>query len=148
MSENEKPVAATTTTSSADWLLQEWVDQINRLGISASITLQVNGLIVSGVAIPGDLFFEKYAELMASAFRSGSTRIPAEEAEAHFKKYANIYKEDDTSEIPPAPPEYIHLEDARYWNASGQHIPGHGVLWRGRLSQVSGYNIGSLTPSK
>ena len=139
--------ASTTATSSADWLLQDWVAQINRLGIRASITLQVNGIIVSGIAIPGDVFFEKYAQMMAAAFKAGSSRVPADEVEAYFKSYASIYKEDIDSEIPPPLPDYIHLEDARYWNAGGQHIPGNGVLWRGRLSEVSGYNIGSLSPN-
>jgi hypothetical protein len=42
-----------------------------------------------------------------------------------------------------APLVYVHLKDARL-SAGNQLIPTNGTFWRGRLSEVIGFNIGIL----
>jgi hypothetical protein len=46
-----------------------------------------------------------------------------------------------------SPPNYIHLKEAKFFlpSGAGKPIPANqGVWWRGRLSEVSGFILGSL----
>jgi hypothetical protein len=48
-----------------------------------------------------------------------------------------------TEDVPPA--YYVHLMDARFFNTTGNPIPGNrGVWWRARLAEVSGFSMGVL----
>jgi hypothetical protein len=58
--------------------------------------------------------------------------------------YSKIY-----SEPPPEgqPPSYIHLKDARIFAPGQNPIPSSGLLWRGRISCVEGFSMGSFSPA-
>jgi hypothetical protein len=43
---------------------------------------------------------------------------------------------------------YIHLKDAHFVNGNDVIPTNHGVLWRGLLSTISGFNIGYLGPER
>ena len=40
--------------------------------------------------------------------------------------------------------EYIHLADARVFHPGQPGMPGNGMLWRGRLKDISGWSLGLL----
>jgi hypothetical protein len=45
----------------------------------------------------------------------------------------------------PEFPEYVHLRNA-HWIMASQIAPtGEGVFWRGRLAEVDGFVIGSIS---
>lgn len=56
---------ATTSVDAAplDWFLQSLVNMANTDSLQIGITLQVSGLLVSGVLVGGKAYFEGFAEL-------------------------------------------------------------------------------------
>lgn len=129
--------------SEADWLLRNLVKIVDSNdGLTIGITLQVSGMLVSGSLIGGKHYFMGFSQVISSGF--GDIEVSASVREA-FGKYAEIYevKGDDDDEY--IPPNYIHLRDARFFNTSGNPIPGNmGVWWRGRISEVGGFILGIL----
>lgn len=131
-----------------DWFLQDLVDIVNtsNTGFSFGITLNVGGFLVSGQLIGGKEYFESFGSDFAGAF---FTTFPnngedAENIKASFARNGEIYSSNDEVEVPP--PNYIHLKDAKFHNTNGEPIPSNrGVLWRGRLSGVDGFSLGSFT---
>ncbi|BBI98466.1 gas vesicle protein [Ferrigenium kumadai] len=122
-----------------DWFLQSLVNMAND-GIEIGVTLQVSGLLVSGVLAGGKSYFEGFAEDFSSGLNDPEA---AESVRGSFAKYGEIYKKEG-DDAPPLP-QYIHLKNARFFNTSGNPIPGNkGVWWRGRISEVAGFTLGSL----
>jgi len=53
---------------------------------------------------------------------------------------------EDKSNRPP--PQYIHLSGAKFFNPEGNSLPtNQGVLWRGRVTEIGGFNLGSFSKS-
>ncbi|MGP9499720.1 gas vesicle accessory protein GvpU [Halomonas sp. 86] len=122
-----------------DWFLQSLVNMAND-GIEVGVTLQVSGLLVSGILASGKAYFEGFAEDFSSGLNDPEA---AESVRDSFAKYGEIYKKE--GDDAPPPPQYIHLKNARFFNTSGHPIPGNkGVWWRGRISEVAGFTLGSL----
>jgi hypothetical protein len=131
---------ATLVYPPVDFVLQQLVTNTNTLGHSYSVTLQVGGLLVTDLMISGAEYFKAMAEIF----------------EAHMadpdgaKVFADSWREVGSTiygnpEYSSEPPSYIHLKNARYVAPGGKVAPSEeGVLWRGRLSEVQGFNIGSL----
>ena len=110
------------------------------------VTLQLSGLTVSGVTIDGPDYFRRLGDLVAEGMQTGNLSNAADSMREYFARYTEIYApaEGEAGE-PPQPAHYIHLENARFWGTDGQTINSQGALWRGRLSEVSGFFIGELT---
>lgn len=128
-----------------DWFLQTLVDMVNKSPIDFGITLQVAGFLVSGNLINGAEYFKGFASDFTSAIPGDS-----EVVESIRKSYADlgeIYKTDEKEadkEDRPLP-TFIHLKNARFFNTSGNAVPANrGVWWRGRISEVSGFILGTL----
>lgn len=126
-----------------DWFLQLFVNMANDTGLSMDITLQVSGFLVSGHLVGGRDYFDGMGEEFARSIPDGE---PLKESFAalrdqHYPKVA--------AENSPKPgPTFIHLKNARFFNTAGNPIPGNrGVWWRGRLSEVSGFLLGGLSPA-
>ena len=63
---------------------------------------------------------------------------------ATVREFGTIY-DTPPEESEPKNPQYIHLLRARTFGPGGIPIPnGPGVLWRGRLTDVSGFSLGEL----
>lgn len=126
----------------ADWFLQSLVDMANRSGLEVGITLQVSGLLVSGMLVSGKQYFEGFASEFSSAFTDQEAARAVRES---FSRHGEKYKLQGEGSAHPAAPVYVHLKQARFFNTSGEPIPrNRGVFWRGRLSEVSGFILGTL----
>lgn len=55
-------------------------------------------------------------------------------------------KEADSEPDPPTP--FIHLRDARIFIPGQEGMPGNGMLWRGRLSEIVGWSFGQYAPAR
>jgi len=113
----------------------------NKLGLEMSIVLQVSGFLIAGTLVSGPKYFERFASDFAREWPNKATADMIQEA---FSQYGEIYKNtgDDLSQ----PATYIHLENARFFHHGGKPIPmNHGIWWRGRLSEVSGFFMGSIS---
>lgn len=128
---------------SVDWFLQNLVSIANNSNVEFGITLFVEGIIVSGNLVSGKKYFETFADEFSNAYPGDpDTKEGIRQA---FASNSSIYdSEDDEHDLPR--PQYIHLIDSRCFAPGGQPLPGNsGVLWRGKINSVSGFNLGSLT---
>jgi hypothetical protein len=134
-----------------DWFLQSLVNMVNNSTLEIGITLQVSGMLVSGSLVSGKSYFEGFASDFASPFTdpeiAASIKDPeiAASIKESFASYGEVYKTaaDDTARRPL--PQFIHIKGARFFNTSGNPIPGNmGVWWRGRICEVGGFSLGSL----
>lgn len=124
-----------------DWFLEFLVRMTNdKVGIG--ISLHVDGFIVSGIMISGDEYFELFAESFACGLSD------PEDAQATKKALASngdVYKRVRHPDTPP--PEgylsFVHLKNVKFYGSPAP-FPGDGALWRGRLSKVSGFFLGTI----
>lgn len=139
VSSNELPVPH------ADWFLQKLVEFANQFSLEFGVTLQVSGMLVSGTVVSGKRYFESFASSFSAGF------VDFQEAGEAMKElienYKGIYESGPAEEAQRPPPEFIHLLNARFFQPGQKPIPDGGqALWRGRLSEVGGFFLGSLTP--
>lgn len=148
-----------------DWFLDQLVEWANRYGVEMGITLNAGGMLVSGQTISGRNYFIELAKEFRVGKEEGSlVHTLGDLIEANkqiYEKYDLTIKnqeegletgheaiadgEESDDSFPP-PPTYIHLRDARIYAPGQVPIPGNrGVLWRGRLSEINGYSLGSLS---
>jgi hypothetical protein len=136
-----------------DSVLAALVSTVNRFGsLEIGVTLHVSGVVVSGLLISGRSFFELLSAALTEGGTSESAPIRHALASAWAGSHADDYragehdpsKDDQREEGQPAPKVgYIHLRSASV-HAAGDLVPLPGVLWRGRLSHVSGWAIGNF----
>jgi len=125
-----------------DWFLQFLVNMANKNTFELDITLMVGGLLISGTLAGVRQYFDDLGAHFASPFASGKNSA---EIESTFKKIG-----DQCSCVSPSEqtetPSYIHLKNARFYDAQGHLLPeSNGVWWRGRISEVQGFVPGTLT---
>ena len=139
MAEENKEISQVMRVDDKDWFLQSLVNIVNSGSFNFGVTLNVGGFLVSGQLVGGKEYFEGFGSDFAGAFCGGEI---AETIKKTFAGHGDIYSSDN--ETSPSP-SYIHLKDAKFFNTNGNPIPGNrGVWWRGRLSQVDGFSLGSL----
>jgi len=133
-----------------DWFLQILVNMTNAGdgSVELGMTLLVGGFLISGKMVGGAKYFDGFAEDFASGF---ADQAVAENIRRSFSQYGEIYRSEeaqqDDADQPVQSPTYVHLKEARFFNTAGNPIPANrGVWWRGRLSEVSGFMIGTLGP--
>jgi hypothetical protein len=125
-----------------DWFLQNLVSIANSSGMEVVLTLTVGGSIVSGRMISGKKYFDLFA--MASGWPSDSSDLIRET----YKKFGETYYTPQTGADDEkwSPPQYIHLQDAFVFSPDGAQLPSSsGILWRGKISAVAGFSLGSLS---
>jgi len=96
--------------------------------------------------ISGKKYFEELSDLMAQNSKApGDVQAALSEA---WKSYSVIYEkpEDAPDDWQPPRVAYIHLRDARYFAPGQSPVPTNtGVLWRGKLTEVDGFSIGTMS---
>jgi len=133
--------------SQPDWFLQSLVEMVNHSELEIGITLQISGFLVSGGLVGGAKYFEGFASDFVSGLDSNSKEI--ESIKQMLAKHGDVYKttENEDESVPPLP-MYIHIKQAKFFNTNGNPIPANrGVWWRGRISEVSGFVLGTLSNS-
>lgn len=124
-----------------DYLLQDLVMLANNIQLSMGITLFAGGVVVSGLLIGGQEYFQIIKESINSetcnseSVKEGFTTV--------FDEYSKIYSEPPSE---PQPPTYIHLKEAKVFAHGQTPIPNNGILWRGRISRIEGFSFGAFQP--
>lgn len=125
-----------------DWFLQNLIRIVNLGTGTFPITLNVGGFLASGILIGGKEYFENFGTDFAGMFPPGESANNIKESIAQYGDIYTLDKYKQESKI-----GYIHLKNARFFNTSGNPIPvsNKGVLWRGRIEEVSGFCLGLLS---
>lgn len=128
-----------------DPALEVLVGVINALHeTEIGITLHASGLIVSGMLISGRRYFELLIESLENS--------PSEGIGAFgqlFTPFRDRYREDTLTDESTEQQEdtalkpvgFIHIRDAQTFSPTGHALPG--TLWRARLTEITGWSIGS-----
>lgn len=122
----------------SDPILTALVAMAQESELSMGITLNVRGLLASGQLIGRDTWVRRFGELASHTPAGASLAGGIESALLQ----ADLEREEDVQY------GYLHLE-GRVWT-SEVPIPPHDAailgLWRFRLSEISGWSLGSLGP--
>jgi hypothetical protein len=104
---------------------------------TASITLTVPGAVVSGQIIARTVWAERLAK--------GAEASSPQAAKAMRELYG--FFEEGLAEVPVGERErvHIHLRDAYVYQGTGS-LPLHFDVWRGRLTEVSGWSPEGVRP--
>ena len=150
---NEEEIAVTDealpTAGGPDWLLDQLVREANRFDLEVAVTLSVAGSVITGTLVGVRRFFAEYAELAQRVYRDGATRARVRAGfvrtgeELQRQTNAAALREEQGGELAP-PAEFVHLVNARYLPATAALPADAGFLWRGRLSQVDGFSLGTV----
>lgn len=134
-----------------DWFLQQLVDLVNKTNLEMTVTLDIGGLMVSGMLISGRTYFDEFAKEFSGAYKGDQevAKVLHDMVAQHVDMYPLVSEKDGEDESRKLePPEYIHMRNARFFHPGGVPYPGvheGGSLWRGRMSQVDGFHLGSIS---
>lgn len=122
-----------------DWALLKFVDIANRTQAGMTMTLYLGGSVVTGILIGGREYFEMLGQQIAPALG----KSPEEGKELYRELVDQHYPSMDEENEEGPPPSFVHMKGARVISPTGS-MPSEGMLWRGRLSRVDGFSIGTL----
>ncbi|WP_405583930.1 hypothetical protein [Streptomyces sp. NBC_01092] len=150
--------------SAPDYALARLIDVVNGSSLELGITVTVSGSTITGTLISNTKWFDLQAESFKTAMKVEGDEIglhslfenwsrltrEAQEEEAKVReaiegvelpdRYLRAIDEEDSSVA------FIHLADARIVHPQG-FVPAEGAAWRGRLDEVSGWFLGTLSQS-
>ena len=120
--------------------------------VQVGLTVAASGCVVSGTLISTMTYFRALAdqfstpsgstvmgELFADAFRS-----IVDDAQQHV--HDETLGDDARAILRTDGHDFLHLSDARFIGGQGFFPHGrHGVLWRCRVADVSGWSLGDVT---
>lgn len=123
-----------------DPTLQQFVDMANTMKLSMGMTLNIGGNVITGTLIGIDEYFE----MLGAQLKDALERMSGESLdEAPFSRKDDT--DEDESDNDFIATRFIHLKGAHIMDAAGNRLPsGDGILWRGRLSEVTGFVFGHI----
>lgn len=130
-----------------DELLRVLVRLINSAsGLEVGLTLAVKGLLISGTAISWRDYYKGTAGYIRDATRGSESEGVADSIASIFDALVEgqekLEAEDPTAK--DAPPNFIHLKQARVFTGADPIPREQGMWWRGRLSEVDGFTVGNV----
>jgi hypothetical protein len=127
------------TAEGADWLLQNLI-LLASDDMELPVTLTVSGATISGHMVSGKRFLSLVKELL-----SGGGQHTGDFGKWLEGEYADLLAEDGSDGDGPY---FVHLRDAAYIMGPAQIPGGRQMIWRGKLSDVSGFSLGALEVAK
>lgn len=130
-----------------DWFLA-WIIDLAERGIELGVTLSVEGLLISGNLIGGRKYFEALGDSIRKANFGAAVEADSEfqtNMANNFAGWKEIYpKSEDIGSDHVPNPSFIHLEHAQIVLGNTPVTSNVGALWRGKLSSVSGFTLGTI----
>lgn len=124
----------------SDWLIQWFVDFVNEADASFPMTFTVGGNLVSGYLISESVYFDQLAVDFSVSV--------GEQAKDAAQKLILALKPLPLAEgDEKAPDQFVHLKSAQVFTEAGKPIVSGGALWRGKISSIEGFHLGSLRVS-
>ena len=141
--------------SEPDWFLQFIIKQTNNFSLEVGLTLYVNGLVITGIAISGKRYFEEFAEQYKSGFQEDMKNF-GELFEEQIKKNTELYPQfwsqvdldnpdKEIKAISSNQVNYIHLRNVKtLFSRQNSVTHGESALWRGRIESIDGFMLGVM----
>ncbi|MBV9774376.1 MAG: hypothetical protein JO040_10525, partial [Gemmatimonadetes bacterium] len=105
------------------------------------------GAVVAGRLVGEKAFFAAYGALQEQVWKPVNPLLGEQERTRwteHGEKRQREVLDQLYKQFRPVEPEFIHLADARYVTGNGRVPAQAGMLWRGRLSEVGGFSVGTV----
>jgi hypothetical protein len=146
---------ATRPHADPDWMLATLVETVNAVGgdtLGISVTVMAGGGVLTGYLISEASYYRGYGALWSALTTDEAARdrsraqyeALAQAADAAHAEMANATTAGTTAGTPPAS-AYVHLRDARLVTGTALMPNAQaGMLWRGRLADISGFALGAL----
>ncbi len=138
------PEAVEEIHAAPDPLLAILVEAANKFDADIGLTLYVSGTVISGILVSGKRFFELMADWLTAEGAQGLADSLARPIAEMFSTPSTEPGDEEPADLSAV---YIHLREARVF-ASGSDKPLPETLWRGRLSHVSGWSLGTMKASQ
>jgi len=150
MTEETKSIDSLPNPAQTDCLLQLLVSLVNNpnpeVNLEIGVTLQVSGMLVSGDLVSADVYLEGFISDFTDTLENNPEVTKS--IERGFSRLHEVYEQKLNMPTVELQPQYIHLKGARFFNTVGNPIPANrGVWWRGRICEVGGFSLGSLSVS-
>lgn len=130
------------TTDDAIVLL--FLSLVEEDGIEVPITLNINGVVISGLLIGASAYYEGITESSKLLHDGTMSKIIYKKFEDLKEAYFKQKQENKEQEDQENSPSFIHLKNAVYFNTDGQSIPTSNTWWRGRISSLDGFSFDFL----
>lgn len=134
----------------ADGLLQLLISY-SELGIETPVTLLAGGMAVSGLIISAASYMERTGIQLAGAVKSHDAALAATIAQSFAQLTQDVEAQSRAADEAGAlSARFIHLAQAKYYVPGQDALPSNadGILWRGRLSAISGFSLGEFSVRK
>ncbi|MEB3355301.1 MAG: gas vesicle accessory protein GvpU [Synechococcales bacterium] len=142
---DDQVASASTSAVGCDRLLQALVAIPEKTSIQLSLTLNVSGLIVSGQLISRQTYFKRLAHMIQD---SDASDIVKDSLDEFIGQVGHEIEGDEIHSNGVALPTFIHLKNAQMYPSNGRGMPSNtDALWRGRISEVSGFSFGAISHS-
>jgi hypothetical protein len=149
-SKEEKKTAEEIKSDRQDWLLENFVLNATLLEANIGITLMVGGIVITGTLIGVKEYFREFGKLLATGHSSlSSNNIIKQYEDIGLQTFQDMKTEyEEGPEIVLNRLTYIHLKNAKILHGNLLIPNGADFLWRGRLIEIDGFALGSLSHPK
>lgn len=135
ISDEKQPIRG--AVDDRDWILQTMAVWANH-GYSVGVTLTTPSGLMCGMVCSGKEYVEHIERNLINNF-SGDAKQEMTEVFSDWKKpYEVSDDEKNEGEI-----VFIHLREAKLL-VGDKFVPAEGTYWRGRISSISGFALGTM----
>jgi hypothetical protein len=127
-----------------DWYLQDLVDLVNGTETGLPMTVFVKGAVISGLLVSGHKFFEGIGEGFTRYLDKDHEHTPSV-IENLTRPGKNFLKDRKDKGYPF--PYFVHLRSAKVFTPGNVPMPGNGMWWRCRISEVDAFSFGAFMPA-
>ncbi|MEG4496643.1 gas vesicle accessory protein GvpU [Microcoleus sp. F10-C6] len=134
------------TPANSDLLLMSLVELAEEFSEKLSVTLFVQGSIITGLLIGEKPYLEALNDELnatTSGSAEGKEAFKAFLAPFHTLSKNSSDNQEEQSQLKDI--EFIHLKNAKFCNGSSLTPQNKGVYWRGLLSRIDGFFLGNLS---
>ena len=108
--------------------------------VSIDVTLNVNGLIVTGKLISQKRYYEEVARSMRNPFSNNSKEGVSGILDS-LSMLGDLPNGSSTEEDESTDYEFVHLSDA-HCHSGDISIPTRSAPWRGKMTEIDGFMLG------